>query len=104
MGAIASFLSVAWQEHGDKFMWVGGVVAMCGVLWKWPIRPALHRLREMFAFMERLDKVIGAVEETLLTNNGGSTILDKTEATHRLAQETAHRLSDLITKLEKEKS
>jgi hypothetical protein len=100
MTSILSFIAVAWREHGDQFMWAGGIIAMVGVLWKWPLKPMVGRFQRILAFLERLEVVMGAVEETLLKNNGGSTILDKTDATHRLAQETAARLCDLITKME----
>jgi hypothetical protein len=88
--------AVAWEEHGETIVWVAGVIVALGVIYRYIAKP----FRIMVKFAQRVDHSLDAVEQQLLTNNGGSTLKDKIEATHRLAIS----LDERVTKLEKEKN
>lgn len=89
-------VAVAWEEHGQTIVWVAGVLVAGGVIYRYVAKP----FRIMVKFAQRVEASLDAVEATLLSNNGGSTIKDKIEATHRLAVS----LDERVTKLEKEKN
>lgn len=89
-------IAVAWEEHGQTIVWAAGVLVAAGVIYRYVAKP----IRIMYRFAQRVEASLDAVETTLLSNNGGSTLLDKIEETHRLAVSLDKR----VTNLEKEKN
>ena len=72
-GTFALFLAVAWEQHGREIVTGAAVLVALGVIWRYLILPPVR-------LFKRLDKAVTAVETQLLTNNGGSTVLDKIDA------------------------
>ena len=71
---IASLLSVAWDEHGSEVMRVAGVLGALAVIGRLAVVP-------VYRFFKNLESVVVVVKETLMTNNGGSTIKDQNDRT-----------------------
>ena len=73
MRLLAFFLAVAWEQHGKEIVLAGAAIGVltAGVrqMWKYGKR--------VVAFFVRVEKSLNAVETQLMTNNGGSTVLDK---------------------------
>ena len=72
MTVLAFFLAVAWKEHADEVQATAAVLIALGVIGRFVVLPVVR-------FFQRMERALGAVEEQLLTNNGGSTLKDKVE-------------------------
>ena len=72
MSTVGFFLAVAWGEHAEELKAVAAVLVALGVIARYVILPVMR-------FFQRMERALSAVEEQLLTNNGGSTLKDKVE-------------------------
>ena len=93
--ALFAAIAVAWEEHGRLIVAGAAVLTALGVFWRFVVKPIYEATRRMVHFVDDLHDVMGAVREQLLTNNGGSTLKDKIEATHSYAQSIDGRVKRL---------
>lgn len=68
--------AVAWEEHGDNIIRGAAVLGALAVFGRMVVMPLIR-------FFRRIERSLVAVEQQLLTNNGGSTMKDKVEALMR---------------------
>lgn len=73
MRLLAFFMAVAWEQHGKEILLAAGVITAltAGVRAMWKLG------KRVVAFFVRVENSLRAVETQLMTNNGGSTVLDK---------------------------
>lgn len=90
-----TLLGVDWDQHGRSVVWVAGVLIGLSVIWKYILWPLVHFGKLVNDYMEHQSKINKAVEVTLLSNNGGSTLKDKIEDTHALVQSLDVRVARL---------
>ena len=114
----SSIVAVAWHEHGVTVIFVGAIVGACTVVWTQALGPLTKRFvarwKRILKYFDRMELTMDAVETTLLTNNGGSTLKDKADKTYDLAKkavalageakdraaETADKVDALLAKWE----
>lgn len=87
MSALAFFLAVAWEEHGDTVITAAAVLAAIGAIYRLAIRPII-------AIFHRIDKALVVVEKELQPN-GGSSLRDAVNRVEFVAGHTSARVEQL---------
>ena len=84
----------------EVVFWAGVVVAASALgaaFHRWIGRPVWRFVRKVDGFIDNWQAVSGVVHDQLLTNNGGSTLKDKIEATQRDVSETRAMVEEART-------